>query len=192
VIACPEDLDMGEYGSGVVARRFAPEYFRSVSGYNRLMVSADFYRAFEEFEFVLVHQLDAFVFSDQLLDWCGRGHDYVGAPWIDVGWIDYQNPPPTLVGNGGFSLRKIETMLGVCERFARRIAAWKGNEDGFWSYFASTNWPGYRLPSTEEALSFAFDRSPAKCFELTGGKLPFGCHAWPSYREFWAPHMVNA
>ena len=31
---------------------------------------------------MLIHQLDAFVFEDKLMDWVKRGFDYIGAPWL--------------------------------------------------------------------------------------------------------------
>jgi len=92
-IVAPEGLD-----TGALLRRypqlrqetFADEYFVSAYSYNKLMLSDEFYARFAAYEYILVHQLDAFVFSDQLHDWCMGGYDYIGAPWI------WSSRPPTL------------------------------------------------------------------------------------------------
>jgi hypothetical protein len=61
---------------------FNDEYFKSIQGYNRLMLSAAFYEAFIQYEYILIYQLDAFVFKDELSFWCNQDIDYVGAPWM--------------------------------------------------------------------------------------------------------------
>ncbi len=66
------------------------------------------------------------------------------------------------------------------------------NGDVFWSDKAVRYDPGYKVASLEQGLEFAFEVAPRKCFELNGGKLPFGCHAWERYdREFWEPHLLR-
>lgn len=115
---------------------FDDAYFTGVEGYNRLMLSPMFYSAFrQEFKVMLIYQLDAFVFRDELLYWSNTGYDYIGAPWphevappdlvkkIKLKWRNYlavkrnkmdeENGIPHRyqiegnVGNGGFSLRNI-------------------------------------------------------------------------------------
>ena len=49
----------------------------------------------------------------------------------------------------------------------------------------------FKVASLEEGLRFAFEVSPKTCYEMNGGKLPFGCHAWAKYDpEFWKAHLV--
>jgi hypothetical protein len=63
--------------------------------------------------------------------------------------------------------------------------------DVFWSDRAVEYDPGYRVATLEEGLEFAFEVGPRKCFEMNGGKMPFGCHAWEKYdRSFWEPHLL--
>lgn len=45
------------------------------------MLSAEFYERFLAWDYILLCQTDAFVFRDELADWCARGYDYIGAPW---------------------------------------------------------------------------------------------------------------
>lgn len=62
---------------------FAKKYFENLAGYNRLMLSLDFYKRFEDFEYMLIYQLDSWVFMDELDYWCSKEYDYIGAPWFE-------------------------------------------------------------------------------------------------------------
>lgn len=110
----PEGLDITAYkavakacGTTVDMERFEPSYFSSVAGYNRLMLSRCFYERFAAWEYILIYQLDAWVFKDELDAWCAKGYDYIGAPWMKLsGKLDEKNS-----GNGGFSLRKVASFI---------------------------------------------------------------------------------
>lgn len=92
---------------------FSDSFFADVSGYNRLMMSVEFYRRFNLYEYIIIVQTDALVISDQVETWCQRGYSYIGAPWFDG--LDKPTKPLTFlgVGNGGFSLRKVQDFLRV-------------------------------------------------------------------------------
>lgn len=65
------------------------------------------------------------------------------------------------------------------------------NGDVFWSDRAVFYLPEYKVASLEQGLEFAFEVAPRKCFEMNGGKIPFGCHAWARYdRGFWEPFLL--
>jgi len=82
-------------------------YFDTIVGYNQLMLSRHFYERFSPWKYILVYQLDAFVFKDEVDYWCSQGYDYIGAPWMKLnGKLDYENS-----GNGGFSLRKTDSFI---------------------------------------------------------------------------------
>lgn len=91
--------------------RFPSHFFASRQGYNRLLLSSRFYRSFQSLEFVLIAQLDTLVFSDQAEFWCGRAWDYIGAPWGEA--FSEQPERFDAVGNGGFSLRRVEAAMRV-------------------------------------------------------------------------------
>lgn len=60
------------------------------------------------------------------------------------------------------------------------------SEDRFWSLDARRFCPDFRVAPVDEAMLFSIEQFPETCVELNGGKIPFGCHAWPKYdREFW-------
>ncbi len=110
----PESLNHSLYDTEFQKERvtyrteyFDDSYFNSQRGYNRLMLTREFYQRFSEWEYLLIYQLDAFVFSDQLDEWCEKGYDYIGAPWRKLNQqIDWHNS-----GNGGFSLRKVASFI---------------------------------------------------------------------------------
>lgn len=94
----------------------------SIRSYNKLLLSKAFYSRFERFSHILVHQTDAFVFSDRLEEFCAKEVDYWGAPWFSglhhSSGTDEFLP---LAGNGGFSLRKVSKFLEVLDHPDVRI-----------------------------------------------------------------------
>jgi len=63
--------------------RFHGRFLTCPYSYNRLLMSACFYRSFRRFPHILVCQLDCLVFRDELEDWCAKDFDYVGSLWLD-------------------------------------------------------------------------------------------------------------
>lgn len=90
---------------------YSDGFFESIKGYNALMMSRHFYKSFAQYDYVLIVQTDALVFTDQLRDWCDRGYSYVGAPWFGSDATHGQSKEFLGVGNGGFSLRRVEDCI---------------------------------------------------------------------------------
>lgn len=155
-LVSPQSLDISyyrEFSPTLQSKTFDDAYFSDIQGYNRLMLSKQFYEAFTHVEYILIHQLDAFVFEDKLDDWCRQGYDYIGAPWLRdrdfTGWQDQLSfqikqriatwldlkkddgvTPREIVslngvGNGGLSLRRIPAMLRCLRQFGNRIDAYE-------------------------------------------------------------------
>ncbi|GGN14767.1 hypothetical protein GCM10010967_59060 [Dyadobacter beijingensis] len=204
VIAKPASLDLtalrGEYPA-LAFESFEDSYFKSVDAYNRLMTSIDFYKTFTAYEYILIYQLDAFVFRDELTAWCAKGYDYIGAPSLHQPKYDtvpagsaqiFADALSTqrVVLNGGLSLRRIPAFLRYLKIYNTFYPAWKGNEDMLFCQEATRLKPlkiFMTLPKWPEALRFAFEKSPAASYELTHHELPFACHAWERYEpSFWA------
>ncbi|TFU93730.1 hypothetical protein E4T81_07155 [Barnesiella sp. WM24] len=219
----PEGLDISKL-TGIVknagVETFDPSYFQGIAGYNRLMMSEEFYDRFAGFNYILIYQLDAYVFSDRLLEWCDKGYDYVGAPWlvrpiykfpllklgskIKHGFRKMLHMPDERatwwqVGNGGLSLRRVESHLRAVRELRQEIDRYLlyrnhiYNEDVFFSTEVNRHGLGFSYPDWEEALDFAFDKYPKLCYKLNGKKLPFGCHAWQKrrMRKFWFPIILK-
>lgn len=94
---------------------FDKHYFAGISGYNALCLSKDFYGRFtDRFEYMLIYQLDAWVFKDELQQWCDREYDYVGSPFF-ISPDDFKTFTKNLggVGNGGLSLRRLQYCIDV-------------------------------------------------------------------------------
>lgn len=94
---------------------FDAKYFDGLEGYNELLLSISFYKKFVTYEYILIYQLDAFVFKDELEYWCLKGYDYIGAPWFKRIWRFKYSKHIRGIGNGGFSLRKVESCIRVLE-----------------------------------------------------------------------------
>lgn len=198
--------------------RFNDHYFESIKGYNRLMLTKEFYRAFSDYEYMLIHQSDAYIFKAELNYWIERGFDNIGAPWIKPGKIlltDFYKQVIKLlpflfsknakrryyvrnnVGNGGLSLRKISTFIYVLDhispdRLNRYLKSDERdyNEDVFWSLEAPLVHQSMKIPKWEEALSFSFERGSEWSYKRVGHKLPFGCHGFARYEsKFWEQYI---
>ena len=194
--------------------RVSPAFLGSngIAGYNQMMLSKEFYSLFADCEYILICQSDAWIFRDELEEWCDRGYDYVGAPWpkrkvYDNPFIKcylrlrkwlFSSPTHILrqegfdkIGNGGLSLRRIDSFITACDRYADILDYFKChhgtryNEDWFWAIVPKE----FSYPSVSEAVGFSFDVKPELCFELANGKLPFGCHGWYKRKmyAFWQP-----
>lgn len=96
---------------GFGTAEFDHRYFGSATAYGRLLGSAEFYRRFVRYRYILIYHLDALVFRDELMEWCTSRWDYIGAPWIPC--ADYPWVPEPKVGNGGFTLMKVDSALKV-------------------------------------------------------------------------------
>lgn len=186
---------------------FEASYFQGREGYNRLMLSPEFYRRFLSYQYILIYQLDAFVFQDDLLSWCEKKFDYIGAPWHDqqwlMGWSERASlarkvfkklniPLINRVGNGGLSLRNVRSSFFASLMFAKPAKRWlakTGNEDLFWSYYVTSYLPLFKVADFHSAIKFSFETMPHECYEQTAQTLPFGCHAWdrPENISFWRP-----
>jgi hypothetical protein len=180
---------------------FDDAFFAGIDAYNRLMIATQFYRTFLAYDYILIYQLDAFVFRDEVLQWCEKGYDYVGAPSFHHAHLNALPAESSdvfaralssqrYVLNGGLSLRRIPAFLRYLRIYQIFYPSWKGNEDMLFSQEATRLIPMklfMKLPSWEEALGFSFEKSPAATYELTHHKLPFACHAWERYDPgFWA------
>lgn len=88
---------------------FNKNYFDGIEGYNKLLLSKQFYKKFSAYTFMLIHQLDAYVFTDELDYWCNQNYDYIGAPWFNN--LSQTDHKLWASGNGGLSLRRIKKFL---------------------------------------------------------------------------------
>jgi hypothetical protein len=191
IIVAPESLDLtflSSFGITPKTIRFNDEYFKSTKTYNKLLTSTVFYEAFANYEYILIYQLDAYVFKDNLLAWCAKGYDYIGAPKLRKHHLKGQASCSPVLFNGGLSLRRVKPLLRYIKVYQLFFNEWLANEDAMFSFAQRRARPFrflLRLPHWKEALCFAFEQNPKISYELLGD-LPFGCHAWERYNPtFW-------
>lgn len=175
-------LDCGDGGRFAVLA-MEDRMFESRLSYSRLLCSRDFYSRFAGYGHVLVHQLDAWVMSDRLEEWCAKGYGYVGAPWCHLcrmgrgscaGWES-----EGFVGNGGLSLRDVDAFAEMLPYGTYDDAAfgYDMNEDVYVSMVR-----GITRPKCGEAASFAVETDARRLIaEKLGGGRPFGFHALAGY-----------
>lgn len=211
-------IDKWRYKVRVFSRCFDARYFQSIKGYNELLLSSRFYGYFRCYEYMLVYQLDCFVFSSDLSFWTSRQYDYVGAPWSDlsrsrdlyyslvsskyplVRWlkkkIDFNKGRKIYVGNGGFSLRKVKTFRNISNWLRilePNLLKYDLNEDLVWAVVATKYFKSFKVANPDEALYFSFETEPRKAYKKNKGRLPFGCHAWSRYDlVFWRELIEKA
>lgn len=185
-----------EYAVVWVFEAFEDAYFKSPLTYSNLLLTLDFYSRFLCFEYMLVYQLDCWVFRDELSLWCAKGYAYIGAPWFE----DYAeaNNDAQLIspsGNGGFSLRKVWPFINSLLSLEKKIIDGKIDEadaifgKGQEDYILVNLFPKvmeeFTIAPAEDAMRFSFETLPERLYTLTG-ELPFGCHAFAKYNpEFW-------
>ncbi|RJP46731.1 MAG: hypothetical protein C4548_02170 [Desulfobacteraceae bacterium] len=127
IFVCPASLPVDYYQSfaqqnhcNISFERFPDWYFTATSNYSKLLLTKDFYKRFADYEFILIYQLDAWVFEDKLEYWCEQDYDYIGAPWFEgFDLATKDSPMLPIAGNGGFSLRKVSAILKVLNTFYR-------------------------------------------------------------------------
>jgi len=97
---------------GETVERFPDEFFKGIEGYNRLLKSSLFYKRFQEIDYILIAQLDCLIFRSDLDQWMAKGYDYLAAPWFK-GFAKDHRPGLWRVGNGGLSLRRVNSYLRI-------------------------------------------------------------------------------
>lgn len=218
IIFAPENINLSSVqvflcNRAVSIKYFKKKYFSSVHEYSRLLLSPFFYKAFLSYEYILIYQLDAFIFQSNLFEWCNKDYDYIGAPWFEtsktlrfyskmltssnplISWIkrniDYNRGDKIFVGNGGLSLRKVKSFYNISKWLPfiePNIFKYNINEDFVWSILVTKYFKNFRVPGFEEALRFSVEENPKESLELLGEELPFGCHAWGKHDiGIWRP-----
>jgi hypothetical protein len=121
-LVCPRGMDISRYREmvpGVVPDFIDTKWFRSLRAYNLMKVLPWLYRRYAGYEFMLTYELDAWVFRDELLQWCEQGWDYIGAPWFERFYKCSDDSPVLAVGNSGFSLRSIPKTRAILRQLLR-------------------------------------------------------------------------
>jgi hypothetical protein len=116
-ILCPKGIDLQGQQADLLAEissccgdleilALDPAWFGSTATYNALMLSPFFYQHFRRWRYILIAQIDAWIFSAELSCWLEAHYSYLGAPWRGLPELPPgMFCPAEAVGNGGLSLR---------------------------------------------------------------------------------------
>ena len=225
VFAAPENLTFASYQTyfsqlnNYRVVNFNQDCFKSIDAYNQLLLDSNFYSIFSNYKYILICQLDVYVFRNDLLDWMNKGYDYIGAPWtgskrnfINLTFERINKVTRKLkgktpqnierlfkVGNGGFSLRKVEKFIKIAKDMevpiknylAVKPASEYHIEDVFWSLCVPKNYSDYKIPDWKEALNFCIDRKPELSLKFNNNQLPMACHRFnqPKAYKFWSKYF---
>lgn len=186
ILIVPDNLSISDsvQALGIEVAKVPSKWMRSIETYNFMMLNVDFYRMFLSYEYILIYQLDAFVFKDELEEFCNLGYDYIGAPWLfGAEYFEDEKNIRGHVGNGGFSLRNVEASIQILNK--NPVAKSDIPEDVYWSSHDSEE---FCVAPKEIALCFSIEEPAEKMFYLNKKRLPFGCHAWNKISfSFWRP-----
>ena len=197
VFIAPESLifDYGSLIQSATVIRFEDDFFLSAHTYSLLMLSVEFYKRFLDYEYMLVYQTDAFVFRDDLRYFCNLKYDYIGAPYDDDSVMFYDSG--SQVGNGGFSLRNIESCLNLVQDnqellrslFFKDIGRY--GEDIFFSYCGKRFINGFEIAPVEVAQKFSLESNFHGLMNNFPETIPFGCHNWYKREYFYWKQWIG-
>lgn len=199
IFIAPEKINQSWYKENfpeVNFKLFNNKYFTGAKSYNHLMLNIKFYQEFLQYDYMLIAQTDACIWSNEnrLKEFISKGYDYYGAPWIPERriweWIwDRTSGKIKLrcckkegqgitMGNGGFCLRNIKKSIALIKEFNWRKCYWfiKRSEDIFFGLFGISNKCGFKLADTDTGLKFAREYKLREC--VKEGNIPFGVHGW--------------
>lgn len=203
-LVCPRHLEVTAYLELIPdlrVIRLPEEHFTSVQSYNALMLQPWFYELFaNDYEWMLVHQLDAFLLSNHINDFCESGYHYFGAPWR-IGFPQscflFNRWPITInrkrfhVGNGGLSLRHLEKTVDLLHRKKDHVSRTFFMEDAFFGYWGVMDQDFHACP-INTAATFSLESDPEHWMTITN-TLPMGFHGhgvWGS--DFYKPLLKSA
>jgi hypothetical protein len=144
--------------------------------YSKLLATKTIIYDYIDTEYFLVFQTDPMMFKSNchlMNNFLNKGYDYVGAPWLVCEYQPTKNR--SFIGNGGFSLRKTETMLKIIANYA-----WDENNEWHEDLFFTKPYEDITLnkPSYSDALTFCVDEVPHS--------ITMACH------NFWRhPHVYE-
>lgn len=191
-IFAPRTLDTSWYEdkfNNIEIVPFDDESFSGLDAYNRLLLSVYFYQRWSDvgFDYILVCQPDVYAIADRLDDFLCMPYDYIGAPLFRL-----EHERPCLYGgNGGFSLRKLESCIRVLKAHSDILATWRENEDEFFSHCGELFPDEFRTAPPDVASGFAFDRFSRVLYQWNHGGLPVAIHGWCTYDPFFSSRIIG-
>lgn len=176
--------------------RYHDRYFDGIKGYNKLMLSEQFYSKFQEYEYICICQPDVLILKggEALEPFLEMSYDYIGAPWIPRHHITVLPDRKKIqklinlflpkyfveVGNGGLSLRRTESTIALLRKWKRLVRIWPHYEDYFFAYMGTHRDRNYRIAPVEVAMQFSLESNSREIIK-SGTAFPVGVHAYQKY-----------
>ena len=119
----PDNVDLNIYFKYVPEAKthLVPSHcLKGADNYSKFLLSEDFYNFYKEYDFILLYQLDCYVFRDEFNHWVSQNYDFIGFPFFE----DFERTTTNKligVGNGGFSLRSPIRILEVLENWEKKV-----------------------------------------------------------------------
>ena len=206
---CPESLNVSRYRELNLHNflTYSDAYFKSNKSYSRLLLSEMFYSDYKQYEYMLIAQTDTLILNTKLNieDFMDFNYDYWGAPWPNgvfggeygikeaIKSIFVHNPKGLKVGNGGFSLRRIQSTKELVVLHKKYISlVWRLNEDLFFSHMArkceeigarGIIKPRFRYIAAPVSLAMQFALETDMTEQIKNGNIPYAVHAWEKYYD---------
>ena len=111
----PSDSKLNYKNLGFQNIYFDKSNFLDVHNFNKFCVSTELYKNFLDYEYMLFHQLDAIILSNNLENWIKKNYSYIGGPSFHKSLFKKNPIKPKFFCNGGLSLRKVKDFINVLE-----------------------------------------------------------------------------
>lgn len=179
---------------------FDKYFFQNTATYSQLCMNYNLYSTYKEYEYLFIYQTDCYLLRDEFSLFC-NGYDYIGAPVCstDCGWptvktVNGVQQYSPIIGNGGFSVRKIETFLDITDpngdfRKSVQLTDELIKELLWEDLFICVELPKFydiNIAPLKVGYEFAWDMSVDviyNYFNIT--KFPMCIHAWDKNIRFW-------
>ena len=202
---CPEGFDMSEHLAvfpELQYKELDKKWFASTDTYSQLLLQKWFYEMYNIYEYMLICQLDVWLVKDDILEWCNKGYEYIGAPIVvpTARWHNYRIDTDgnaivkPKIGNGGFSLRKISTFEYLTDPNNDIFKRYKITEEttskviyeDLWFCDELDRFYDLERPTYQEGFKFAGDMNP-DIVETQYGvtELPTAIHAFDKNIPYW-------
>lgn len=184
---------------------FDKYFFQSTATYSQLCFNYDFYNTYNEYDYMFIYQTDCYLINDNFHTYTTFDYDYIGAPIFstDCGWptvkeVNGKRVYTPVIGNGGFSMRKISTFIELTDpngEFRQTVQLTDEHiKHLLWEdLFICVELPKYydiRIAPLKVGFSFAWDMSVDVIYNLWNiHTLPMCIHAWDKNIRFWQLHI---
>ena len=188
---CPEIMNLNYYIKKFNFKKYVPFssiYFTHPLGYSYLMTNIKLYEYFSEYKYMLIHQPDAWIFSDNLEEWIKKDYDMIGTinyyHMFNNHKLSYYKISENFkLFNGGLSLRKISWMIDNLKNIKFTHIKHNDNNYKYNNYyfnednFISLEFKHNNFPSIKECYNFCITHINLLQYLFTNEyKFPFGIH----------------